>query len=612
MSPSPKISVLMPVFNAARYLPAAVESILAQTFADFEFIIVDDGSTDRSPAILKRFAQRDARIKIVSRPNTGIVGALNDGLTVARGEFIARMDADDLSRPERLATQLCYLETHPELVAIGSSVLMVDPAGRPLKEFQAQTNSQWLRRWLIEATDIGIIHPSLMVRRSTLERLGGYRERYKLVEDIDLFLRLLDEGELGNTPETLLEYRQHPASTNATRFNIQRDLMARCIAEHRQRWNLPALEKSASHPPMDGKGAQHTLWAYWAMEGNHPWIALYHAAIACLQSSLAPEARQCFNYVLPYLIPFMQPVANNDIPVVLVHNGPSQVIVTACAAQARAAGCKHVFVISDRIGPWALIPGVHPFAFSNADNFGAREFRASFVNYSSYSDSYAAVTFERFFAMRALMAKYSLDRILHLDSDLLLFTPATELATIYPGDFTGTDIPADNHESVSPHCLLMTQKVCNRICSELLTAYGTPEGHERLQALWKHKKEMHPEWGVSDMDFLAIARDCGDFKYNRVNQGNPCVDVCLQDTEGFKPLHGAKDIAFENGKPYGVLEATGERVFFYALHMQGYIKHLAIHHAQLSWFTKRFLYLLLKLESRGWLKWPKARTTPAS
>jgi len=298
MSVPPKISVLMPVFNAAKYLPIAVRSILEQTFRDFELIAVNDGSTDRSPAILQRFAQQDARIKIITRPNTGIVGALNDGLAVAQGELIARMDADDIAYPERLAIQLHYMECHPEIVAIGSGVRMIDPRGVPLKNFHGFTDPQTLRSKLIEASDIGIIHPTLMVRRGVLQRLGGYREQYKLVEDVDLFFRLLDEGELANVPDILLGYRQHLESTNAKKHATQRRLVAQCLAEHRTRWNLPPLATPASHPPMTVRGAQHILWAYWAMEGGHPWTAMRHAAIAGLRSGLAPEARKCLNYVI--------------------------------------------------------------------------------------------------------------------------------------------------------------------------------------------------------------------------------------------------------------------------------------------------------------------------
>lgn len=297
-SAAPKISLLMPVYNAGRYLAPAVESLLAQTFRDFELIAVDDGSTDGSLAALLRFAARDARVKILTHPNTGIVGALNDGLAAAQGEIIARMDADDVAAPERLAVQLRYLEAHPELVAIGCGVRMVDPAGRPLKPFHVGTDPATLRRELIEARNIGIIHPTLMVRRSVLAGLGGYRPPYNLVEDFDLFLRLLDAGELGNVPDLLLDYRQHLGSTNSKKYEIQRPLMKRCLDEHRMRWNLPPLELPIVHPPMATKGAQHILWAYWAVEGGHPWTALRHALLGSLRSGLAPDARKCLNYVL--------------------------------------------------------------------------------------------------------------------------------------------------------------------------------------------------------------------------------------------------------------------------------------------------------------------------
>src|SRR5213082_2829515 len=108
------VTVLMPVYNAARFLAEAVESVLAQTFADFEFVIVDDGSTDRSPRMLQRFAEHDKRIKLIARPNTGIVGALNDGLIAAQSELIARMDADDVSHPARLEKQVQFMRENPD------------------------------------------------------------------------------------------------------------------------------------------------------------------------------------------------------------------------------------------------------------------------------------------------------------------------------------------------------------------------------------------------------------------------------------------------------------------------------------------------------------------
>ena len=299
-------------------------------------------------------------------------------------------------------------------------------------------------------------------------------------------------------------------------------------------------------------------------------------------------------------------MTHTDTPVVFVHTGQSQVIVTACVVQARSAGCKRIIVISDCIGPWRLIPGVEHFSIANAEDYGLREFRTLFVNYSSYPDDYARVIMERHFALRALFAKRSLKRILHLDSDLLLFAPVQKLEALYDCDFSGSDSAADNHESVSPHFMFLTPQACERVCMDILATYGSPEGRGRLARLWEHKKAINPEWGVSDMDFIAFLRDSGDFKYARVNQGNPRVDISIQSAEGFIMEKGLKRIAFENGKPYGVLEATHERVFFHALHLQGYLKHLIIHYAQLNRLCKKLFYVLWSLEGRGWLKWPLA------
>src|SRR4051794_24772902 len=116
MPPPPPISVLLAVYNGGRYLRAAVDSILTQTFTDFEFIIIDDGSTDGSLATLREFAQRDPRINLVSRPNKGLTVTLNEGIALARGEFLARMDADDIALPQRFEKQIAYLRDHPECV----------------------------------------------------------------------------------------------------------------------------------------------------------------------------------------------------------------------------------------------------------------------------------------------------------------------------------------------------------------------------------------------------------------------------------------------------------------------------------------------------------------
>ncbi len=134
MPPAPSVSVLMPIYNAELTLAEAVESILAQTFTDFELIVVDDGSTDGSLQMLQKFAHRDTRIRIISRPNTGIAGALNEAMDAARGEFLARMDADDISLPARFEKQVAFLQEHPDVVLLGSRVMLVEPYGTPMYE----------------------------------------------------------------------------------------------------------------------------------------------------------------------------------------------------------------------------------------------------------------------------------------------------------------------------------------------------------------------------------------------------------------------------------------------------------------------------------------------
>ena len=134
---TPAVSILMPVYNAQRYLASAVQSVLDQTFSDFEFIIINDGSTDRSEAILQEFASKDPRVKIVSRPNTGLTRALNEALSLARAPLIARMDADDLSLPRRLELQVARFGADHDLVLLGGAYELIDAAGRLLTTRQA-------------------------------------------------------------------------------------------------------------------------------------------------------------------------------------------------------------------------------------------------------------------------------------------------------------------------------------------------------------------------------------------------------------------------------------------------------------------------------------------
>ncbi|AHF92580.1 glycosyl transferase family 2 [Opitutaceae bacterium TAV5] len=247
----PRISVVMPVYNAAPWLEAAVHSILRQTCRDFEFIAVDDGSTDGSGALLGRLAARDPRLRVVSRPNTGIVGALNDGLRLARGDYIARMDADDIALPERFDRQSDYLGGHPDCVAVGSAFIYMDARGALLKWNPRPLAHAEIEARLLLGDGGAIIHPAVMMRRSAVESAGGYRESAQWIEDLDLYLRLARIGTLANLPEVLLHYRYHEQSVNFTRNAGRSERKLAVLAEAHAARGLAfdaAACRSAPHP----------------------------------------------------------------------------------------------------------------------------------------------------------------------------------------------------------------------------------------------------------------------------------------------------------------------------------------------------------------------------
>jgi glycosyltransferase involved in cell wall biosynthesis len=282
MTSPPIISVLMPVYNAGRYVAEAVESILAQTLEDFEFLIIDDGSKDRSPEILRGYAARDPRIRLVSRPNTGIVGALNEGLGLARGELVARMDADDVALPSRLATQLRYMEDHPECVMVGSRVLVIDPEGMPLTIMSdALTHEQIVEGFLAGRGQL-VHHPAVMYRRRVVLEIGAYRPIFDESEDLDLFLRLAEVGRIVNLEEPLLKYREHMAKASRAKVVRVEENSRRIREEAHRRRGL------TFHPPAEPREVTpfvasevYRTWGWWAVMSGNVASARKHA-IACL------------------------------------------------------------------------------------------------------------------------------------------------------------------------------------------------------------------------------------------------------------------------------------------------------------------------------------------
>ena len=235
----------MPVYNAVQYVSEAIESILSQTFEDFEFVIVDDGSTDGSSEILNNFAKRDSRIRLISRENKGLVASLNEGIAAARGEFIARMDADDISLSDRFEKQLELFWLDNDLAAVGCQRTLIDSDGDSLNLPRLlPTNHENIDADNLNGV-VSVVHPSTMIRKSALQAVGGYRS-WSIGEDLDLWLRLAESQKLANLSDVLLKYRVTPSSYTSTR-NDQAIVNTIIADAYRRRGIERSLEHYAAH-----------------------------------------------------------------------------------------------------------------------------------------------------------------------------------------------------------------------------------------------------------------------------------------------------------------------------------------------------------------------------
>ncbi len=197
------ISVVMPVYNAQKFLAEAIESILHQTYPHFEFIIINDGSTDESTDIIQQYAQQDKRIFVISQENRGIAEALNNGIRNSKGQYIARMDADDISLQERLITQLSFLEKHPNIDVLGCDFLIIDKHGKTTQKVTTAKTPQDIAITL--CTQIPFTHSTVMMRRQIFERFAYENTP---CEDYWLFAQCFHQGNFANSNQTLFKYRQ--------------------------------------------------------------------------------------------------------------------------------------------------------------------------------------------------------------------------------------------------------------------------------------------------------------------------------------------------------------------------------------------------------------------
>lgn len=285
----PKISVLMPVFNSARYVQSAVRSVLDQSERDFELVVIDDGSSDGSTELLRTLAVTDSRIRLTTRENRGLIATRNELLTQAHGELLAWMDSDDVAMSDRLASQARVFAQQPELVCLGGGVLEVDDDGWPLHRNAYPTGDTELRASLESSP---VCFPATMMRRAAVSQVGGFREVFAMGEDYDLILRLSEVGQLANLTQIVLEYRRYAESTSirlSQRWPQYRELAQQLAAERRasgqdrlQRGEH--VELDFSHAPTNDSGQDrlriHVQWARQALGNGFRRTAVKHALIA--------------------------------------------------------------------------------------------------------------------------------------------------------------------------------------------------------------------------------------------------------------------------------------------------------------------------------------------
>lgn len=204
----PEVSVLMPVLNGQKYINECIKSILTQSFKNFEFIIINDGSTDKTEKIIKQWIKKDGRIKLINnKKSIGITKSLNKGLKIAKGKYIARQDADDVSLPERFEKQIKFLKARPEVKVLGTFAYITDKKGKILRKEAMPISCKEIKKTFSQKNPF--FHPSVMMEKKFIKKLGGYDEKFAVFQDYDLWHRALKKGIGENLPQFLIKRRIH-------------------------------------------------------------------------------------------------------------------------------------------------------------------------------------------------------------------------------------------------------------------------------------------------------------------------------------------------------------------------------------------------------------------
>lgn len=280
------ISVLMPVYNPGSYLRGAIDSILNQTFSDFEFLIINDGSTDESLDIIASYS--DPRIKVINnQKNLGLSPSLNRAAMMARGKYLARMDADDVTLPDRFQRQVSYLEKHSEVGVLGGSIRIIDERGDMLLQVPPVPYEPIAVQWEMLFRN-PMIHPTIMMRRGLYQQVGGYASARILSEDYDLWRRLIKITQLANLREVIHYYRMHPGSVTATRLSEQKRMSNKVTQKVisdalGEQVPLDTVQKLRRQTDLSGQGEAcelvHLVYRLYEVFVRHPSLTKYEKRV---------------------------------------------------------------------------------------------------------------------------------------------------------------------------------------------------------------------------------------------------------------------------------------------------------------------------------------------
>lgn len=279
------VSVVMPVYNGERHITDAVNSILRQAYRDFEFIIVNDGSDDGTLRILENI--QDDRIILMSQENIGLTASLNKAIRIAKGAYIARQDADDLSEPNRLERQIEYLRRHRNIALVGSWCSQIDEDGEEIGRIQLLTDPHDIGRALPYENQF--VHGSIMARTEALISVGLYREAFKFAQDYDLVLRMGERFELANIPESLYSHRHNSSMLSARYHHLQLaySKLAQDMWKQRRRDGVDAVDRGVDVSGLLDVAEENDVLTYHR-----------HMVYACLRSGKLTKARRAVKVLI--------------------------------------------------------------------------------------------------------------------------------------------------------------------------------------------------------------------------------------------------------------------------------------------------------------------------